>query len=57
MKFISTDYYTSEDFSPKVPRKMFVNTASNKEKKQFKKKAKEIISHILKERLHGSSRR
>ena len=36
MKFISTDYYTSEDFSPKVPRKRFVNTASNKEKKQFK---------------------
>jgi transposase len=25
-------------FSPKVPRKRFVNTASNKEKKQFKKR-------------------
>jgi hypothetical protein len=24
-------------FSPKVPRKRFVNTASSKEKKQFKK--------------------
>ena len=27
-------------FSPKVPRKRFVNTASNKEKKQFKKRLK-----------------
>jgi len=25
-------------FSPKVPRKRFINTASNKEKKQFKKR-------------------
>ncbi|MGC2684785.1 MAG: winged helix-turn-helix domain-containing protein [Candidatus Nitrosopolaris sp.] len=25
-------------FSPKVPRKRFVNTASNEEKKQFKKR-------------------
>ena len=25
-------------FSPKVPRKRFVNAASNKEKKQFQKK-------------------
>ncbi|MGA8080915.1 MAG: hypothetical protein WB988_03565 [Candidatus Nitrosopolaris sp.] len=33
MKFISTDYY---------PRKRFVNTASNEEKKQFKKKAKDF---------------
>jgi hypothetical protein len=36
-------------FSPKVPRKRFVNTASNKEKKEFKKKAKEIISYIPKD--------
>ncbi|MGA8083646.1 MAG: winged helix-turn-helix domain-containing protein, partial [Candidatus Nitrosopolaris sp.] len=36
-------------FSPKVPRKRFVNTASNKEKKQFKKKAREIISSIPKD--------
>ena len=27
-------------FSPKIPRKRFVNTASNKEKKQFKKRLK-----------------
>ena len=27
-------------FSPKVPRKRFVNTASNKEKKQFKKRSR-----------------
>ena len=27
-------------FSPKVPRKKFVNTASNEEKKQFKKRSR-----------------
>ena len=27
-------------FSPKVPRKKFINTASNEEKKQFKKRLK-----------------
>jgi hypothetical protein len=37
MKFISTDYYTS-GFSPKIPRKRFVNIASNEEKNQFKKR-------------------
>ncbi len=35
-------------FNPKVPRKRFVN-AANKEREQFKKKAKEIISHIPKD--------
>jgi len=45
MKFISIGYYTNGG-SVKVPRKRFVNTASNKEKKQFQKKTKKIISHI-----------
>lgn len=34
------------DFSPKVPKKRFVNIASKKEKEQFKKKTREIISNI-----------
>ncbi len=33
-------------FSPKVPEKRFVNTASNEEKEAVQKKAKEIISSI-----------
>jgi hypothetical protein len=36
-------------FSPKVARKRFVNAASNEEREQFKKKAKEIISRIPKD--------
>jgi hypothetical protein len=44
-------------FDPKIPRKRFVNIASNKEKKQFKKKAKKIISAIPKKRLHSCSSR
>ncbi|MGC1930179.1 MAG: hypothetical protein WA667_14495 [Candidatus Nitrosopolaris sp.] len=36
-------------FRFQVPRKRFVNAASNEERKQFKKKAKEIISHIPKD--------
>jgi hypothetical protein len=38
MKFISIDYYFKWKFSPKVPRKRFVNAASNEERKQFKKR-------------------
>ncbi|MFZ0514068.1 MAG: hypothetical protein WAM14_20850 [Candidatus Nitrosopolaris sp.] len=37
MKFIYTGYYTSGALVPKVPRKRFVNAASDEEKKQFKK--------------------
>ena len=37
MRFISIGYYTN-GACPKVPRKRFVNTATNKEKKQFQKR-------------------
>lgn len=35
-------------FSPKVPRKRFINTASNKEKKQFKKRPRKYSLAYLK---------
>ena len=42
MKFISIGYYINGALvSPKVPRKKFVNTASNEEKKQFQKRPRE----------------
>jgi hypothetical protein len=43
MKFMYTGYCTNGVLvSPKVPGKRFVNTASQEEKKQFKKQYKKL---------------
>jgi len=46
MKFISIDYYINGACFSQVPRKRFVNTASNEEKKQFQKRLRKERNNL-----------